>query len=165
MRFVNPVDTAYAANGDLTNPNSYVFGGVLGGDPLAGVNTGDTPDSLLLVSDFADPDANAPLNAANQLLSRFTLDHVVPTGADPSQFADDQYQLIVNNPTFDVYDPVNDEFNAFTGGVSVEGGLVTFSASSTTAVPEPTSLAVLSLGAIAWAARRKRRRLNLADGG
>lgn len=148
LRFSPSPSTAYAALGNLTNPNDYVFGGAAMGDPFASVSNGVTPNQVLSVTDFTDDPLPSNVNVTtNQSFGQFSIQHILPVGADPAFAADDQYTISVSGILEDV------DFNSV--AFQLANPVITV---RSVAIPEPSSLALM-IGIAVIAVRRKRKRV------
>lgn len=150
LRFVSPASNVFAAAGDASNPNGYVLGGMLGGNPDLFVSNGTTADSLLATTDFTTPDANATLTTTGQLLTQFDVKHVIPMGADLLAFEGDQFQIELIASVFESYDSATDSFEVYAGAVNTTGGLITI-----TGVPEPGCIALFGFATGLGVVRRR----------
>ncbi|GAB5441858.1 MAG: hypothetical protein Fues2KO_22070 [Fuerstiella sp.] len=99
-------------------------------------------------------------SSGDRLLVRLDLQHTLGPGQSAAMAVGEQFRITLQNsldtyfddPSFNPISVDADSYNSSGTG----GGLITVSASSSAAVPEPSSWAVLALGGIALAVRRRR---------
>lgn len=137
-------------------------------------NIGITPDrpnpTRLILDDFTDPfpdldSEGSDVGVSNFLLARLDVQHVLATNQTAIQADGEQFRIVLQNSVDTFFDdsfggPVNIDASSF-NATGVGGGLITITGA--TAIPEPTSLAVLTMlsaGAFEWSRRRSRKQSN-----
>jgi hypothetical protein len=127
------------------------------GTPFDGVNT-TTNDVLVKYTYYGDADLNGTVNGADYA----QIDTGYGTRNNPTpltgwQNGDFNYDGVINGTDYALIDNAFNQFNA-TGAVPLAliSNSASFSSSATSAVPEPTTLGLLGIGAISLLGRRRR---------
>ncbi len=165
---LNPLNQS-SSEQSVSGPRPYVFRPNTSVDNFY-ANLG-TSETSLLGADFGSVAANVTLNSTQRLLARLEIQHITST---PTAAMNDTFSIMLKNTSQTVFSSVDNQGTVadisddiitqldIDGSSFTNVGTITF---NSTAVPEPGTLGVLSLAAVAYFGRRlhHRRRRPLAE--